>query len=865
MRRRKRMLQDLEEDIRQHIEKETQDNIERGMPPAEARAAAVRKFGNVTRVKEETRDVWTSVWLEQLWQDVRLGLRMLVKSPGFTVVALLSLTLGIGANTAIFSVVNQVLLHPVPYPDPDRVLVVWTTIPSQGIQQFASSIPDFLDWRAQNRAFQQMAVIQPGAANLTGIPRPERVQVFEASGNIFSLFGMQPQSGRGFVAQDEQAGRRVVVLDYAFWQRSFGGDRAALGKTITLDGENHTIIGILPKQFNSLGRDLWKPLVYSPALVNARGSHNELVLGRLKPQVSFREAQAEMDTIARRLERAYPKTNTGFGVNLMPLSEVLVRDLRPALLVLFAAVGFVLLIACANVANLLVARATGRHREVAVRIALGGRRGRIIRQLLTESLLLSCLAGMAGFLVATWGASLLMKSLPESMSPTGIEVSTLTGEVFAFTLSVSVLVGLLFGLAPALQGSRFNLNQSLRDGGRTGTSGAGRQRLRNVLAAGEVAFSLTLLVGAGLLVRSFLRLEKSNSGFRAEGILTMELSLPAAGYATDQQKLLFYNRLLSKIRGLPGLSQAALTSSLPLQGHSGHNSFKIEGRPEVKSLQDLPIADKRLVSADYFSLMGIPVLHGRPFSEADSATAPGVAIVDEITAKQYWPNGDAMGKRMRYLTGNLELDRWLTVVGVVGSVKQNRIEEPASGSVYVPLVQAPDNEIALAVRGPVAAGTLLDSIGEVDRDLPVGKVRTMQEIVDQAAGLERLAAQLVGIFALVALALAVIGAYGVIAYSVAQRTQEFGIRAALGASRPDLHKLVLRQGLILTGAGIGAGLVMTINLTRLMSGMLFEVRPGDPLVFGAAAIILAVVAMLACYVPARRAARVDPIVALRYE
>jgi predicted permease len=865
VRRRKRMLDGLEQDIRDHIEKETQDNIERGMPPAEARIAAVRKFGNVTRVAEETRDVWSLMWMEQLWQDVRLGLRMLAKSPAFTVVALLSLALGIGANTAIFSVVNQALLHPIPYPDPDRVLVVWTTIPSQGIRQFASSIPDFLDWRAQNRAFQQMAAIQSGAANMTGIRRPERIQVFDASANIFSLFGMQPQWGRGFVADDERNGRRVVVLDYGFWQRSFGGDRNVVGKTIALDGENHTIIGILPKQFNSLGGDVWKPLVYSPALVNERGSHNELVVARLKPQVSLREAQSEMDTIAQRLERAFPKTNSGFGVNLMRLSELLAGDLRPALLVLFAAVGFVLLIACANVANLFLARATGRHREVAVRIALGGRRSRIIRQLLTESLLLSCLAGVAGFLFAVWGAGLLMKSLPESVRPTGIEISTLTGPVFAFTLSVSVLVGLLFGLAPAWQGSKFNLNQSLREGGRAGSMGAARQRLRNTLVVAEVALSLMLLVGAGLLVQSFLRLEKSNSGFRADGILTMELSLPAAGYATNEQQVVFFKRLLATLHALPGSSQAALVSSLPLQGHSGHNSFKIEGRPEAKSLKDLPIADKRLATADYFSLMGIPVLRGRAFAESDNETAPGVAIIDESTARQYWPNEDAVGKRIRYFKAHLEMGRWLTIVGVVGSVKQNRIEDPPNGSVYVPLFQTPDSEIALAVRGPVTAGALMDSIHALDRDLPVSKVRSMQDIVSEATALQRLAAQLVGIFALVALALAVIGAYGVIAYSVAQRTQEFGIRVALGASSPDLRKLVLRQALVLTGAGIAIGLIAAVNVTRLMSGILFEVRPGDPLVFSTAALILAAVAMLACYVPARRAARVDPMVALRYE
>jgi predicted permease len=740
MRRRKRMLENLEQDIRDHIERETQDNIERGMPPDEARYAALRNFGNVTRVAEETRDVWSFVWLDRLVQDVRVGLRALAKSPGFTTVALLSLALGIGANTAIFSAVDQVLLHPIPYPDPDRLVVVWSSIPRLKLPEFATSVPDFLDWRSQNRAFEQMAVIQGEAANVTGIQRPERVQLLQWSANVFSLLGMQPEFGRGFTAEDEQAARRVVILDYAFWRRSFGGDPNIVGKTIALDRANHTIIGILPKQFKLFGADLWKPLVFSPALANDRGSHNELVLARLKAQVSLREAQTEMDTIARRLERAYPKTNTGYGVKIVPLAELFARGVRPALLVLFAAVGFVLLIACANVANLLLARATGRHREVAVRMALGGSRGRIVRQLVTESLLLSCVAGIAGWLLAVWGAGLLMKLLPAVLGVRSIEIPTLTAPVFAFTFWVSILIGLLFGLAPALQASRFNLNRSLREGGRTGTTGTTRQRLRNVLAIVEVALSLVLLVGAGLLVESFLKLEKSNPGFRTGGILTMELSLPDSSYGTDQQKIVFYHRLLSKIHAVPGLSQAALVSALPLQGHSMHNSFKIEGRPETTSLQDLPIADKRMVSADYLSLMGIPLLRGRAFIEDDSETAPPVALIDDNIAKLYWPNDDAIGKRIRYFKAGGEMDRWLTVVGVVGSVKQNRIEEPATGSVYVPLVQNPFTEIALAVRGPVAASTLIDSIRALDRDLPVGKVRTMQEIVNQAAGLERFAA-----------------------------------------------------------------------------------------------------------------------------
>jgi len=798
-------------------------------------------------------------------KDAVYGLRMLLKSPGFTVVALLSLALGIGANTAIFSVVNQVLLHPLPYPDADRLVSVWRTIPSQGIQQFATSIPDFLDWSAQNHAFQQMAAIQGSAANVTGVGRPERIQVFEVSANVFSLLGMQPALGRGFVAEDERAGRRVAVLDYAFWQRSFGGDRNVVGKTITLDGANHTIIGVLPKQFKSLGSDLWRPLAYAPALANDRGSHNEIVLARLKPQVSLGEVQTEMDTIALRLASAYPKTNTGYGVKVVQLSELFVGAVRPALFVLSAAVGFVLLLACANVANLNLARATGRRREVAVRMALGGSRGRIIRQLLTESLLLSCVAGVAGLLIAMWSSDLLMKSIPEAVRGSEIEVQTLTAPVFGFTLAISVLVGLLFGLLPALQGSRFNLNQSLREGGRAGTTGVTRQRLRNLLAVAEVAVSLVLLVGAGLLVQSFLRLVRSNPGFRSSGILTMELSLPDSGYAQDQQKVIFYNRLLAKVHALPGLAQAALVSALPLQGHSNYNSFKIEGRPEVQSLQDLPVADERMVSVDYFGLMGIRLLRGRAFSEGDNETGQGVAIIDEQTARQYWPTSDAIGQRIRYFKGHGEVDRWLTVVGVVGSVKQNHIEEPASGSVYVPLVQSPWPYIALTVRGPVGANTIMDSIRALDPDLPVGKVRTIDEIISEAAGLERFAAQMVGIFAVVALALAVIGAYGVIAYSVAQRTQEFGIRLALGASRADMLRLVLLQGLVLSGAGIGIGLIAAINVTRLLSGMLFEVRPGDPLVYGAAASILATVAMLACYVPARRASRVDPMVALRAE
>jgi putative ABC transport system permease protein len=797
-------------------------------------------------------------------KDLLYGFRMLAKSPGFTIVALLSLALGIGANTAIFSVVHRVLLHPVAYPEPDRLLVVWNTNPSLGIRQSVASVPDFEDWKAQNHVFEQMAALQSGSANITGIQTPERVQVFEATPNVFSMFGMQPELGRGFVPEDQREGRRVVVLDHAFWQRSFGGDRDVLSKTITLDGENFAIVGVMPKNFFSFGRDLWKPLVFSPALVNARASHNEFVLARLKPQVTLEAAQAEMSTIAKRIELAHPDSNTGNGVRLMVLTELFVGSIRPAMLILFAAVGFVLLIACANVANLMLVRSSGRRREVAVRIALGGSRARIIRQLLTESLLLSCLAGAAGLLLAMWGTAALMKLLPGTMSQ-NFEVSVLSAPVLAFSLVLSLLIGFLFGLAPAVQSSKLNLNESLREGGRAGTVGTARQRFRNILAVAEVALSLVLLAGAGLLIESFLRLEKSNPGFQFDNTLTMELSLTDGSYGKDEQQTLFYDQLLAKLGTLPGLSQAALVSSLPLQGHSAHNSFQVEGLPPVKSINDLPIADQRLVTAGYFGLMGIPVLRGRAFTPRDTANAPGVAILDEATAKQYWPNQDPVGKRIAYFNEAAQPHPWITVVGVVGSVKQNRIEEPASPSVYLPLVQSPSNDIALAVRGSVNATSVTAAIHAIDPDLPVGRIRTMQEIVDQSTGLERIAAQLVAIFAAVALVLAVIGTYGVMAYSVAQRTQEFGIRVALGAGRADVLKLVLRQGLILTAAGIALGLIAAVGVTRFMSSVLFEVQPGDPVILGSAAAVLGAVAMLASYLPARRATKVDPMLALRYE
>ncbi|HLK19959.1 MAG TPA: ABC transporter permease [Bryobacteraceae bacterium] len=797
-------------------------------------------------------------------KDVVYGLRMLAKSPGFTLVALLSLALGIGANTAIFSVVNRILLHPVAYPDPDRLLVVWNTNPSLGIRQSVASVPDYEDWKTQNHVFEQMAAMQSGSANVTGISTPQRVQVFEATPNVFSLFGIQPDLGRGFASGDQRENRRVVVLDYAFWQRSFGGDKTVLSKTITLDGENFSIIGVLPKNFYSFGRDLWRLLVFSPTLVNARASHNEFVVARLKPEVSLAAAQAEMSTIAKRIELAHPDTNTGNGVSLMVLTELFVGSVRPAMLILFAAVGFVLLIACANVANLMLARSSGRRREVAVRIALGGSRARIVRQLLTESLLLSILAGTAGLLIAMWGTAALMKLLPGSMSQ-NFEVPVLSASVLEFSLLLSIAIGFLFGLAPALQGSKLNLNESLREGGRSGTAGSARQRFRSILAVGEVALSLVLLAGAGLLIESFLRLAKSNPGFQPDNTLTMELSLPYGNYGKDEQQILFYDRLLAKLRALPGLSQAALVSNLPLQGHSGHNSFQVEGFPPVKSINDLPIADQRMVSADYFGLMGIPVLRGRAFNERDKANASGVAIVDEATAKQYWPNQDPIGKRIAYFDADAHPLPWITVVGVVGSVKQNRIEEAAGTSVYLPLAQSPSPEFALAVRGTVSAASVMGAIHAIDGDLPVGKIRTMQEIVDQSTGLERVAAQLVSIFAAVALALAIIGTYGVMAYSVAQRTQEFGIRIALGAKSGDVLKLVLRRGLILTASGIVLGLVASVGVTRFMSSVLFEVQPGDPLILGSAALILGAVAMLASYLPARRATKVDPMLALRYE
>jgi len=814
------------------------------------------------------KDATAGTFMKNLWQDLRYAVRILARAPGLTALAVVSLALGIGANGAIFSVVQAVLLNPVSVAQPDRLLFVWEQNFREGYR-FPASPPDFIDWRSQNSTFEQMAAMLSGQINLTGTEQPERVAAEWVSANFFQVIGVRPSAGRTFLPGEERAsGTRVAVLSYGLWQRRFGGDPNLIGKTIAVDGENTAVVGIMPRGFHFLNAELWRPLVFEPGWVKSRGSHFLLAIARLRPGVSLERARGDMDVIASRLASQYPDTNTGQGIQLTPVPEQLVQDVRPALLILLGSVALVLLIACANVANLLLTRASGRRREVAIRTALGAGRWRMIRQLLTESVLLALLAAVAGLVVATWAVDALVKLIPSNYVPNQQNIG-INVPVLAFTLVLSILTGVVFGLAPVVTSLKLDLTESLKEGVRGATAGLARRRLQHTLVVSEIALSLILLIGSGLLAKSFLRLAKSDPGFQAENILTMELLLPPARYAKPQQQRTLYRGILERARNLPGVVAGGLISSLPLEGQSEYDSFSIEGRPDPAVLQDFPIANKRNATPDYFRVMRIPLRKGHLFTDTDTQSSPPVVVIDEATAKQYWPHEDPIGKRIAYFNIEGKRGGWVTIVGIVGSVKQGGMAESTSRSVYLPFWQEAGGEITIAVRSSRPSEKLTSAVtGEiraVDPDLPVSKIRTMEDVVSGSVWRPRFAAQLLGIFALLALILAVVGTYGVMAYAVTQRTQEIGVRMALGAKQADMLRLVLVQAAKLTLAGVSVGLAGAFALTRVLSGLLYEVRASDPFIFTVASVALALVALIASCVPARRAARIDPLLALRYE
>jgi predicted permease len=810
--------------------------------------------------------------MNTLWQDARYGMRMLRKSPGFTLVAVVALALGIGANSAIFSVVNAMLLRPLPYADPERLVVVWETNPSLSstfLRTHNEASPaNFRDWREQNTVFESIGAYRWNTFNLTGTDTPEQLVGNRATASLFRALGVKPLVGRTFAEEEDAAGAgRVVVLSYGLWQRRFGGDPSVVGKQITLDAESHTVVGVMPPSFEfpNASTELWTPLSLDAADAASRRAHYLYTRARLKPGVTVRQAQAEMNNIAARLRRQYPDTNTDRDVRLVPAHEDAVEFARGGLFVLLAAVGFVLLIACANVANLSLARATARHRELSIRAALGASRARMIRQMLTESVLLSLAGGVGGILLAMWGLDLLLASVPREFALNfhGWNQIKLDRWVLGFTVLVSVATGLLFGIVPALHATKTDLNESLKEGGRGSTAHA-RRHFRDGLVVAEVALALVLLVGAGLMLKSFVRLLDVKPGFDAKNVVTMGLSLPEARYSKPEQWADFYRRLVERLRAQPGVESATVINSLPMGGNGGTTTFIFEGRPAPPRGQ-YPEANFRVAGTDYFKTLRIPVLRGRVFAEQDVKGKPDVAIVNETFARLYYPNEDPVGKRVLETDGTNPTE----IVGVVGDVKHWGLDDEPEPFIYVTHAQSPDPGMTIAVRSAVdpagVAAAVRRETRALDADLPVFDIKSLEQRLDESSSRRRLTVFLLGVFASVALLLAAVGIYGVMAYSVSQRTHEIGIRMALGARTADVVRLVLRQGMTLAVVGVGVGVGASLALTKLIKAMLFRVSPSDPATFAVVALSLAAVALLACYVPARRATKVDPMIALRYE
>ena len=799
-----------------------------------------------------------------LFQDLRYATRQLRKSAGFTMVAVVTLALAIGANTAVFSVVDQVLLHPLPYPDSDRIVEVSQTF--KGLPTYDASPANYLDWLAQNQVFAEMAASRGWQGSLSAGDRPDRVKGTMTTPSFFPLFGVDPILGRGLEASDAQPGNdHVVVLGYGLWQRYFAADRAIVGRDIRLNGEPYTVVGVMPQNFSpdDYG-ELWlpspwgvptHPLVPDKDPRQFRGRNYLDVWARLKPGVSIQHARAELDTIGRRLEKQYPDSNGEVGVTSVPLHEYIVGDIRPVLLVLLAAVVIVLLIGCANVANLLLARATARAKEISIRTALGATRRRLLRQLLTESVLLALVGGALGLLLAVLAVpSLLALSPPDIRQFKQIGINR---EVLAFSFLASVVCGVVFGLLPALQTSRSNPNEFLKEGERGST--ANRGRTRSALVIAEVGLSLVLLVGAGLLVKSFARLMDVNAGFDPDHLLTFNLGLPPSTDSVHQ--LAFYQQVMQRLQALPGVQAVGAVSRLPLAGGNSSRSFNVPG---VEKSYD---ADIRISTADYFRAMRIPLLKGRSFRDSDLGGSPNVAVVNDALARNVFPGQDPIGKQItNFGPDNLTLQ----VIGVVGNVRHVGLDADPQSEIYQLLGQAQWPSMFVAIRSATSDPTSVTSeaqnaVWSVNKDVPLANVRTMQDVISDSVQRRKFSMLLLSIFAGVAMLLAAIGLYGVMSYSVAQRTHEIGIRMALGARRPDVLTLVVKQGMALALVGIAAGTVLSLAMTRLISGMLFGISATDPLTFVAVGAILGTVAFLANYLPARRASKVDPMVALRYE
>jgi putative ABC transport system permease protein len=810
--------------------------------------------------------------MSNLIQNLRYGVRGLWKNPGFTAIAVLSLALGIGANTAIFSLINAVLLRPLPFADPERLVMVWEDVTFAGFPRNTPAPANYADWKAQNRTLEDMAALDERSFNLTGDGEPERIQAYGVTANFFPLLGVKPALGRGFTAEEDKPdGPRVAMISYRLWQSRYGGERGVIGRDLLLNGEKYTVVGVLPAGFQFLAKEIGMcvPIAFTQEQLNNRGGHYLTVVGRMKPGVSLAEAQADIQTVMGRIAHDHPEEtfNGKVGSVVLPLREQLAGDVRRPLVVLLVAVGFVLLIACANIANLLLARAAKRRKEIAIRTAMGASRGRIVGQLLTESLLLSLAGAGVGLVFASWSFNFLQRMVPEGMAMSAD--LRLDWRILGFTLLVSLLTGLIFGLAPALQTARVDLNESLKQsGGRTDLHSG--TRMRNALVVAEVALALVLLIGAGLLIQTFFKLRGQYGGLQAENVLTLRTQLPDSRYRELPQRVQFYDQVLARVRSLPGVISAGYTTSVPLVWKGGTGGFIPEGRqPQPGLSYD---ANFRQVSPEYFKTIGIALRQGRSFNDGDNAQSMPVAIINETMARQYWPGEGAVGKRFKIGGPDSELP-WLTVVGIAADVRQMGVDEPVKAEMYLPYPQVTHSiwtrprelVIRTSVEPTSLAASVRHEIHAVDPNQPISDVRTMAEILGEETAARRLGMTLLATFAGLALLLSVLGIYGVLSYFVAQHTPEIGVRMALGAQSGNILGLVLKKGMLLAGAGVGIGLIAAFALTRLMQSLLYDVSASDPLTFLGVAALLTAIALLACYLPARRATKVDPLVALRYE
>ena len=852
-----------------YLQMETEENVARGMPPEEARYAARRKLGNATLIREEIYRMNTIDLLETVWQDVKYAARVLRKSPGFTLFAVTILSLGIAANTSIFSIADAVLLRPLPYRDAGRLVMVWEDASTYGFPQNTPAPGNFSDWKARNHVFADTAAFAVATLNLTGDGTPEQLNGISVSANLFPVLGTSPALGRDFRPEDNNPGAApVAILSHGLWLRRFGASPEIIGRELLLDDRKYAVVGVMPATFLFPDRatEIWVPWQFTKEKLSDHGSHFLAVVARLKADISLESANAELATIAKQIEREHPDDNAKVGAFAVPLREYVAGDIRLAILVLSGAVCFVLLIACANVASLLLARATGKRREVAMRLTLGASRLRIAFQMLTESFLLAVLAGSLGLMLSVWGTRFLAALVPTGIAPLG--GAGVDRRVLVFNVGISIGTGILFGLLPALRISSLNLANSLKNGGGRGSVGAGGQRLRNMLVVSEVALAIVLLAGAALMIRSFVNVVHLDPGFRADHVLVLRTPIQMQKYDTQARRTAFYDRILERVEHLPGVITAGYTTWIPLTNEGGATGITIEGHPEPAPGQT-PIPNVRIVSRNYMKALRMKLIEGRLIDEHDGYGTQLIALINETMARNFWPGENTLGKRFKR-GGFPEKSPWITIVGIVGDVHQAGLDRPARAEMYLPYQQHdffPPDYLAVRTSGDpmLVVEPVRQQVWSTDKQQPVAEAMPLEQLVGENLAPKRMQASLLGAFAGLALLLASLGIYAVLSFAVTQRTQEIGVRVALGAHSHDVLRMVFSHGLKLFLMGAGFGLAAALALSRTLGHLLYGVSANDPLSFVGVIVVLGAVTLLACYIPARRAMRVDPLAALRYE